>query len=186
MRSLISVLLGLVIALGTVAVPAWKIRQRMRENQFDPLILQAAAEHGVDPNLIKAVIWRESKFRPDARGDAGEMGLMQVMPIVGQEWTSARGEKNFDSTRLLDPLTNVRIGSWYLAKGLSHWEKAARPVPLALAQYNAGRSNVLKWVNDESLLDSEKFITQIQFPSTRAYVRDIIRQHQKYRDQGEF
>jgi hypothetical protein len=86
MRSLISVLLGLVIALGTVAVPAWKIRQRMRENQFDPLILQAAAEHGVDPNLIKAVIWRESKFRPDARGDAGEMGLMQVMPIVGQEW----------------------------------------------------------------------------------------------------
>jgi soluble lytic murein transglycosylase len=111
----------------------------------------AAGESGCDPNLVKAVIWRESKFEPGLRGKDGEYGLMQIMPSTGKEWADAQGIPKFLPEQLLDPQTNLRAGSWYLAKALQQWSQASEPLPLALAQYNAGRSKVLKWIDSLSL-----------------------------------
>lgn len=158
----------------------------MDQHRFDELILRAAGENGCDPSLIKALVWRETKFNPGARGEAGELGLMQVTPGAAEEWAQARGEKNFNPNRLLDPATNLRVGTWYLSKALQQWAQASEPVPLALAQYNAGRSNVLKWVDASSLADADYFISRIQFPSTKVYVRDVLKQYEIYRERGEF
>ncbi len=177
---------GVFLAGILIGIPMWRIHQAMAQSRFDILILNAAGENGCDPNLIKAVIWRESKFNPNARGKDGELGLMQVMPQVGKEWAASRGNKNFMPERLLDPATNLRAGSWYLARGIQQWGQASEPIPLALAQYNAGRSNVLKWVDAGSLADAEYFIQRIQFPSTRSYVRDILKRLHTYQEHGEF
>ncbi len=111
---------------------------------------------------------------------------MQVMPLVGTEWAKAHGEKGFDANRLLDPQTNLRVGAWYLSQALQNWAQASDPIPLALAQYNAGRSNVLKWVDASSMADGEYFISRIRFPSTQGYARDILKQYCLYRNRGEF
>ena len=68
---------------------SWQWRRAHWESSQDKAILAAARKHGVDPALIKAVVWRESKFDPDARGGKGELGLMQIMPTTGQEWSKA-------------------------------------------------------------------------------------------------
>ncbi len=177
---------GALLAGILVGVPMWRIHMAMRQDRFDSMILRAAGENGCDPSLVKAVIWRESRFDPTVHGKDGELGLMQVMPSVAIEWAKARGLKDFNSSELLDPATNIRIGSWYLSKSIQQWVQASEPVPLALAQYNAGRSNVLKWVDAGSMGDAEHFIQQIQFPSTRSYVRDILTQYRLYRHRGEF
>jgi len=177
---------GICLAAVLVLVPYGRMRLALQQSRFDHLILKASAENGCDPNLVKAIVWRESKFDSTIRGNAGEFGLMQVMPTVGNEWAAARGDKKMDPNLLFDPETNLRVGSWYIAKALQQWDKASVPVPLALAQYNAGRSNVLKWIDANCLSDHEHFISRIQFPSTRAYVRDILKQYSKYREHGEF
>lgn len=177
---------GVLLAVILVGIPLWRMSVAMRQNRFDALILRAAGENGIDPCLVKAVILRESRFEPECRGKDGEIGLMQVMENVGIEWAKQRGRKDFKKDELLDPEVNIRVGSWYLAKAMLDFDQASQPVPLALAQYNAGRRNVLKWVDAGSMGDAEHFIQRIQFPSTRAYVRDILGQSQRYRERGEF
>jgi soluble lytic murein transglycosylase len=182
----ISIAWGVVLALICLAIPAWRMINSAYQNRFDDLILRAAGESGCDPSLIKAVVWRESKFNPSARGEAGEFGLMQIMPVVGEEWAQSRGITGFKPDELAKPEINLRVGAWYLSKGLQQWSQASHPTPLALAQYNAGRSNVLKWVDANSLADEDYFIGRIGFSSTRQYVRDILKQYHFYRERGEF
>ncbi len=180
------ILLGILLSAILLGLPLVRILNSAKQDKFDELILDAAGENGCDPSLVKAVIWRESKFDPDTHGKDGELGLMQVMPTVGQEWASARGIKNFTAQDLLKPEINLRAGSWYLARAIQQWTQASKPIPMALAQYNAGRSNVLKWVDPDSYGDPDHFLTRVQFPTTRAYVRDILKQYQRYKLRGEF
>jgi soluble lytic murein transglycosylase len=182
----ICLFLGILVGAFLIGLPLWRMYSNWHENRFDEMILKAAGENGCDPSLIKAVVWRESKFDPNILGKHGEIGLMQVMPVVADEWAEARGQKKLDSKDLANPTTNLRVGSWYLSKALQQWSQASVPTPLALAQYNAGRSNVLKWIDANSLADEEYFVTRIGFPSTRAYVKDILRQYRSYRQRGEF
>lgn len=177
---------GIILAGILVGIPLWRMWEAMNDHRFDVFILRAAAENGCDPSLVKAVIWRETKFNPEARGKNGELGLMQIMPKVAEEWAQARGKRDFNLNELLDPATNLRVGAWYLSKAIQQWPQASNPTPLALAQYNAGRSNVLKWADTRSMADPDYFVSRIQFPSTKSYVRDILRQYQFYRRHGEF
>lgn len=185
-RPFLAVLLGLFFTAVLVFVPYSRIQLFLRQSRYDPLILKASAENGCDPNLVKAIVWRESRFNPNSRGQAGELGLMQIMPQVASEWAAAHGQKGVTPEQLIDPEMNLRVGAWYIAKALQQWDRASMPIPIALAQYNAGRGNVLKWVDAGSFSDPEYFLTRIQFPSTRAYVRDILRQYREYREHGEF
>ncbi len=184
--SFLAVFFGIALAIGLLAIPLWRMYRAKQHSRFDELILKAAGENGCDPCLIKAVVWRESKFDPSVHGEHGELGLMQVMPVVASEWATSRGLKDLKPDDVLQPEINLRIGSWYLSKALQQWTQASEPIPLALSQYNAGRSNVLKWVDANSLADPEHFIERIQFPSTRSYVRNILKQYQLYRNRGEF
>jgi soluble lytic murein transglycosylase len=167
------------IVLLTVCVDQW--RRTHLEHSQDKNIMAAARHYGVDPALVKAVIWRESRFDPGARGRKGEIGLMQIMPAgAGNEWASAQHISNFADFMLRDPQRNVDCGTWYLRKLLARYQNTDNPVPYALADYNAGRANALKWMTGAATTNSTIFVEQIGYPSTRLYVRAIMRRKARY------
>ena len=169
------------LSLITFFLERW--RRVHLESSQDKNILVAARKHGVDPALIKAVVWRESRFKPRARGTKGETGLMQIMEITGREWAGAQRVPFPSKHVLFIPTKNIDCGTWYLRKLLGRYRHTDNPIPYALADYNAGRGNVLKWINGSGATNSEVFIEQIGFPSTRAYVRAVMQQRGKYETQ---
>ena len=160
---------------------AWKGWRYWREHRFDAVIAQAARQYGMDPALIRSVVWRESDFDPDARGRAGELGLMQIRDTAAMEWAAAEHLKGFEHRVCLNPLTNLLAGTWYLRRMTRHYEKADNPLPFGLAEYNAGRGNVLKWTTGSNPTNSAVFMNQIGFSSTRAYVRAILERYEESR-----
>ena len=139
-----------------------------REHSQDKLILAAAARYGMDPALIKAVVWRESRFNPKVRGRAGEIGLMQIRADAAKEWAAAEKISFFSHQQLFDPGKNTMAGTWYLRKLLGRYSKTDNPLPYGLADYNAGRAHVLKWLrgNEGAATNSRIFLEQIDFPGT--------------------
>jgi soluble lytic murein transglycosylase len=168
----------LLALIGALALEGWL---HWREHRFDAAIAQAAKRYQLEPALIRAVIRQESDFQPDVRGRAGELGLMQIREPAALEWASAEHIKKFGHADCLDPLTNVLAGTWYLKKVLRHYSQADDPLPFGLAEYNAGRGNVLKWLAGDGATNSAAFIGRIGFPGTRAYVQKIIQRYQDYR-----
>lgn len=180
LRARLFLVLAFVLLLAFLA-EQWR-RARLESSQ-DKNILIVARKYEVDPALIKAVIWRESKFDPHARGTKGETGLMQIMDLTGREWADAQRVPLFAPVLLYDPVKNIDCGVWYLRKLLPRYAKTDDPVPYALADYNAGRGNVLKWMKDEATTNSAAFIERIGFPSTQAYVRAVMERRKKYAEQ---
>jgi soluble lytic murein transglycosylase len=142
-------------------------------HRFDGLIESTARAAGLPPRLVRSVVWRESRFDPRRVGRAGEIGLMQVTPAAAGEWAKSRGSAHVPHADLFDPATNVAAGCWYLARAMRRWSAKADPVPYALAEYNAGRSNALRWSSgDEG--EADRFRGAITYPSTRRYISDIV------------
>lgn len=117
----------------------------VRFTRYDSLIAQASARHGVNPSLVKAVIWRETRFQPQMQGSHGERGLMQITEVAATDWVKAEKVETFVPTDLFDPKTNIEIGTWYLGRAIKHWAHKDDPIPFALAEYNAGRTRVKRW-----------------------------------------
>ena len=143
----------------------------------------AETRYGVEPAIVKAVVWRESRFDPRAVGRAGEMGLMQIRELAAVEWSSSQRVPGFEMNCLLDPGTNTLAGAWYLARVLRRYAQADDPLPYALADYNAGRNNVLRWNQGAAATNAAAFVAQIGFPSTRRYVQTVVRRRERYRDE---
>lgn len=173
---LVLIIIG--VLLLTFLVDQW--RRAHLESSQDKNILNAARKYRVDPALIKAVVWRESRFDTHARGRKGEVGLMQIMEITGLEWAGAQRVPLFSKYLLLDGAKNIDCGSWYLGKLLARYPATDNPVPYALADYNAGRGNVLKWMKGSAATNSTGFVEQIPFPSTRDYARSVMKRREKY------
>jgi len=169
----------LLVALA-VCLVGW-IRVSWRERSQDGPIRAAAKRYGLPPALVKAVVWRESGFNPDVRGRAGELGLMQIQEIAAGEWADAEQVRNFDHSTCLDPQTNTLAGTYYLAKVMRRYVNTDNPIPYALADYNAGRGNVVRWNNGAAATNSQVFVQQITFPSTSNYVLTVMARYERYR-----
>jgi len=154
-----------------------------RFQQYDPLISSVAAEHQLDPMLVKAVVWRESRFDRQKVGSAGERGLMQVAPKAATEWAHEHKVADFKPDQLLDPQTNLEAGSWYLKRAIDHWQNESDPLPFALAEYNAGASRAQRWVGADGA-NANDFLGHIDFPATRNYVRSILDRYAFYKRRG--
>jgi soluble lytic murein transglycosylase len=170
-----------IILFASIAILAYWWRQNRLEARHDSSIKYAARRYGVEPALVKAIVWRESKFDEKARGRAGEIGLMQLREEAAQEWADAEHVRQFLHEHCFNPETNVMAGTWYLRKLLRRYNSTDNPVPYALADYNAGRGNVLKWINGGSATNSALFIEKIQFPGTKEYVAAVMRREEHYR-----
>jgi soluble lytic murein transglycosylase len=147
-------------------------------DSYDTLIIEAAERYCVDSCLLKALIWRESKFNKFALGAKGEIGLMQLMrEWAVTDWAKAKGIPIPPKAALYAPRLNVEIGTWYLAKGLHKWKKYDKFDALALAEYNAGRTAANKWKPPE--YDGD-VITRITYTATKNYVATIINKYDEY------
>jgi len=154
-----------------------------RYTRYDAMIADLGKKHGLDPLLIKAIVWRESAFHPDKLGTVGERGLMQVGEAAAKDWATAEKIETFMPTDLFDPKTNLEVGTWYFKKALDRWKQKDDPLPFALAEYNAGRVRVDRWITESGRgneATSQDLLQAIDFPTTRRYVDDIMARHRFY------
>jgi soluble lytic murein transglycosylase len=137
---------------------------------------QAAAKH-LDPALIAAVIYAESKFEPRPSA-AGAQGLMQILPATAYYLAHLSGGTRFTARDLATPAVNVAYGSYYLRYLLDHYGGNEM---LALAAYNGGMANVDSWVSRARADGRTLSASAIPFPETRAYVERVLHAQQDYR-----
>ncbi|MBI3415108.1 MAG: lytic transglycosylase domain-containing protein [Verrucomicrobia bacterium] len=174
-------LLGLLLVIGALA--GFHLLRTRREHRHDAAIVAAARRYQLDPALVKAVVWRESFFDAAAHGRAGEVGLMQITELAAEEWAEAERLQNFQLTQLFDPARNAQAGAWYLRKLLGRYTRTDNPFAYALADYNAGRTHVLRWNKGVATTNSAAFLAQIDFPGTKNYVEAVLRRFEDYKPQ---
>ena len=151
------------------------------ERRYNSIIRVAAEEFDVEYALIKAVIWQESRFRENALGKAGEIGLMQLMELAAFEWADDHGVSGFEHTHVYDPRTNILAGTYYLKTRLARYRHTDDPLPYALADYNAGRARVVRWAGEAARTNNVVFLQNIDFPSTRRYIDQVTHRRDHYR-----
>ena len=178
-------LLGLaaLLALAAVAVivSLGPLNKAFREItlplRHEDIIRQQAREKRLDPALIAAVIYQESKFR-DRTSHAGARGLMQITPDTARFIARRSGGIRFVEDDLATPQINISYGSFYLRYLLNRYEQNRK---LAIAAYNAGLTNVDRWVRQAGGPDHFDATRDIPFPETRGYVRSVLERRDQYR-----
>ncbi len=151
-------------------------RAAAARRQLEPLVRRTARRHGVDPSLVLAVIRQESNFDADARGAAGEIGLMQITQNAAADWARAQRRSLGAENILFAPELNLEIGVWYLAKALRQFRHHRDREVLALSQYNAGRQRALRWAEEYR----ENLLKHIPIPSTRGYIVNVLKYRASY------
>jgi len=141
------------------------------------IIEKYAAQYGVDPLFVLAVIREESKFLPQSESNKGAKGLMQLMPSTAQSIAESIGDKAYTDEDLLNPEKNIQYGTWYLA---SLQKLFANNQTLVIAAYNGGRGHVKEWINTGQIDPDNIRQQDIPFKETRDYVGRVLNSYQKY------
>ncbi len=134
--------------------------------------------HGLDPNLVASLIRQESEFNAGAVSHANAYGLMQLLPSVGKAAAKKEGVKGFSTNQLLNPETNMQLGTLNLKQVL---DRFGGQVEYALAAYNAGDLPVRQWMASGEYKDIPEFVESIPYTETREYVQAILRNREMYR-----
>ena len=114
--------------------------------RYPAIVRGHARTYDIDPALLAAVIYSESRFRPHVRSARGAIGLMQLLPSTAEGIATRTGGTAFVASDLDDPEINVRYGAWYLRHLREHYAGRPDAMTLALAAYNAGMANVDSWI----------------------------------------
>ena len=146
--------------------------------RHDDIIRQQADDKNVDAALIAAVIYEESRFR-DQTSHAGARGLMQITPETADFIAQQSGGIRFKQEDLATPQINIAYGAYYLRYLIDHYDGNET---LAIAAYNAGQTNVDRWVERAGGPDGSTAAAHIPFPETRAYVENVLERRSQYRD----
>jgi soluble lytic murein transglycosylase len=144
--------------------------------KHEDVIRQQARDKDLDPALIAAVIYQESKFK-DETSHAGARGLMQITPETADFIATKSGGIRFTQRDLATPQINIAYGSWYLRYLLTRY---GGRVPLAVAAYNAGLGNVDKWIARSGGPERFDPRADIPFPETKHYVIGVIERRRDY------
>jgi soluble lytic murein transglycosylase len=140
-------------------------------------IREIAFENRVDPFLIAAVIRTESKFNETNVSHAGAIGLMQLMPQTAQWIADKSGVPYKEPTELAEPVTNIRLGSWYLAYLQQRYNGN---LAAAVAAYNAGPNRVDAWLKAGVWSGKLEESDRIPVGETRHFVGRVFYNYQKY------
>jgi soluble lytic murein transglycosylase len=160
----------------SIPMAYWRI---LFPQPYWPEIKENAASNGLDPYMVASLIRQESEFNPGAVSNKSAYGLMQLLPSVGKSMAKQEGIHHFEANQLLDPSTNIRLGTLYLKQTLNKF--GGRP-EYAFAAYNAGDDRVLDWQSIGHYRDMDEFVESIPFTETREYVQAIVRNQEIYRE----
>ena len=173
--------IGAAVAAGVIAGTG-PLEDAVREItlplQHEDIIRQQADDKEIDPALIAAVIYEESRFR-DQTSRAGARGLMQITPETADAIAKHSGGIRFKQEDLADPQINISYGAYYLRLLIDHYEGNET---LAIAAYNAGLANVDRWVDRAGGPGQFDSARHIPFPETRAYVENVEERRGQYHD----
>ncbi|MEX2210448.1 MAG: lytic transglycosylase domain-containing protein [Gaiellaceae bacterium] len=151
------------VAGGVVASePAWYLRLRY-PLAYKHIIQGHSRNYRLEPALLAAVIYQESRFDADAESSAGAIGLMQLQPETAEGIALRTGGTKFELADLYEPELNVRYGAWYLRHLLDRYDD---DLGRALAAYNGGQGNVDRGVIFE---ETREYVEKVQ------ETRDIYR-----------
>jgi soluble lytic murein transglycosylase len=180
-RRVLGTITAIVVAVLFISVVASMVHQAA-SNLALPLsdasiIREQAAQKDLDPALIAAVIYAESKFEP-RQSSAGAQGLMQILPTTAYYLAHLSGGTRFTAGDLATPSVNLAYGSYYLRYLLDHYDGDEM---LAVAAYNAGLTNVDEWVAHAHARGTQLSAAAIPFPETREYVRRVLAAQAEYR-----
>jgi soluble lytic murein transglycosylase len=178
-RWLLLIAVGLTALAVVLAMPLFRkaVNDLSLPLGYPDVIRQQAADKHLDPALIAAVIYAETKFDPRS-SSAGAQGLMQIMPQTAAFLAHRSGATTFTTADLDTPEVNIAYGSYYLRFLLQHYGGNS---VLALAAYNGGEANVDRWAADAHARGQPLTINQIPFPETRAYVVKVLKAQRDYR-----
>jgi soluble lytic murein transglycosylase len=166
--------------ISSVPLAYWRI---LFPEPYWEVIRESSAKNDLDPYLVASLIRQESEFNPSAVSHANAYGLMQLLPAVGKQMAREEGLESFKTFQLLDPATNIRLGTRYLHKTL---EKFGGVTEYALAAYNAGNERVTDWQASGPYKGIDEFVESIPFTETREYVQAIVRNVDTYKAIDEY
>ena len=138
--------------------------------KYNEELLKYSAEFSLDADMVSAVIYEESRFRPDSSSNKGAVGLMQLLPNTAEYIAGKIKGQRFDSRKLNDPEKNIKYGCYYLSylfKKYGDWDKT-------LAAYNAGEGNVDRWLAEGDY--------QVKFEETRNFVDRVKSSREMYKN----
>jgi soluble lytic murein transglycosylase len=166
--------------LESIPLAYWRIL--FPENWWYTIQTESAKNH-LDPYLVASLIRQESEFNPSAISYANAYGLMQLLPSVGRKMAREEGIRHFQTFQLLNPETNIRLGTRYLRQMLDEFGGVEA---YALAAYNAGDNRVSDWRAAGPYSGIDEFVESIPFTQTREYVEAILRNQETYQAIDEY
>ena len=171
------------LGLGLLGLGLWLLFERQPEvtvllypMEYETLIRARAAENGVDPALVAAVILAESSYQPEAVSSVNAQGLMQLLPSTA-EWVAGKFDEEYAEGSLFDPEVNVKYGCWYLGYLLRRFDG---DVTCAAAAYHAGQGTVDEWLSNPEYSPDGATLARIPSEATDTYVGRVVRYYEKY------
>lgn len=157
---------------GAIATSAWDHLAMRFPLAYREYFHSASREQELDVNWVYALARQESAFRHDARSHRGAVGLLQLLPATARQTASNAGVPYNNLATLLDPESNIRLGTAHLSTLLKEFDNNRI---LATAAYNAGEHRVRQWLGEESAdLDSDIWVETMPYHETRQYVRNVM------------
>ncbi len=173
-KTIFVLLLTVGILFALLYTPLRKARYPLK---YEDIIISCAEKYELQPELVAAMIFCESSFRPDAVSHAGAKGLMQLTPDT-YDWVAWRMGETLDESSITDPLTNINCGCYLMRFLLDKFECTET----ALAGYNAGYGAVGGWLNDKNYSDDGVHLKDIPYPETKKYVEKVMKVKEIYKE----
>jgi soluble lytic murein transglycosylase len=182
-RRRITAILGVAVIASLAVALAWPsfhhaVREIALPLRHEDIIRQQARDKDLDPALIAAVIYAESRFRDGQVSAAGAQGLMQITPATARMIARKSGGVAFTVRDLGTPQVNIAYGAWYLRYLMRRY---AGNETFALAAYNGGEGNVDRWIAAAQERNEALTIAAIPFSETRTYVQRVQDARGQYR-----
>jgi soluble lytic murein transglycosylase len=162
------------VDLPTLPRPYW---EALFPKPYWPDLKKFSSQNALDPYLVASLIRQESEFNPGAVSRANALGLMQLLPKVGNSVAKQEKLKHFSSDQLFTPEINLQLGTRYFREMVDKFGA----FEYALAAYNAGTNRVDDWLGQGKYRDPQEFVESIPFTETREYVQAILRNANVYR-----
>ena len=174
----------LVVGVAGWTVYGWWQKELLRKTlatyplAYRELIQQYAAEQGLEPAYIAAIIMSESSFDANNTSPVNAQGLMQIMPDTG-EWIAGKFNEAYTEGCLYEPERNVKYGCWYMGFLIDRYngDKAC-----ASAAYHSGQGTVDGWLQDPAYSADGRTLTVIPGENAKTYVERVLERYEKYKE----
>ena len=175
----IAVLVLALIGLGTAELMDRLAEQSLQRYpmEYTDLIRSCAAEEGLEPAYVAAVILAESSYNPQAVSSVNAQGLMQIMPETGA-WIAGKFDESYVDGCLFDPETNIRYGCWYLGYLLRRYDGDKT---CSTEAYHSGQGTVDGWLKDPQYSTDGRTLNIIGGPRANTYVGRVLEYYEKYK-----